>query len=105
MASVLLLSGGLLGLRTVSIVTAFPFMLLMVLMAYSLYKDLALECRLREEKEKLLHERLELLLLRESEREAARQAAEDAHPIAPEEPHLKSKMIDAPQSPDTPKEA
>jgi hypothetical protein len=46
-----------------------------------------------------------LLLLRESEREAARQAAEDAHPIAPEEPHLKSKMIDAPQSPDTPKEA
>ena len=43
MASALLLSGGLLGLRTVSIVAAFPFMLLMVLMAYSLYKDLALE--------------------------------------------------------------
>lgn len=86
MAGVLLLSGGLLGLRTVSIVTAFPFMLLMVLMAYSLYRDLALEWRRREEKSKLLHERLELLLLRESEREAARQAEEESHPTAPDEP-------------------
>ncbi|MFT5720357.1 MAG: glycine betaine transporter [Motiliproteus sp.] len=84
MAGVLLLSGGLLGLRTVSIVTAFPFMLLMVLMAYSLYKDLALECRRKEEQECVLHDRLERLLLRESEREAALQAEEEAHPTAPE---------------------
>lgn len=84
MAGVLLLSGGLLGLRTVSIVTAFPFMLLMVLMAYSLYRDLSLEWQRREEKEKLLDERIESLLLREPERDAALQAEEDAHPTAPE---------------------
>jgi len=84
MASALLLSGGLLGLRTVSIVAAFPFMLLMVLMAYSLYKDLALESRRREERDKLLNERIERLLLRESEREAERLAAEETHPTAPE---------------------
>jgi glycine betaine transporter len=55
-------------------------------MAYSLYRDLTLEWRRREEKSKLLHERLELLLLRESEREAARQAEEKTHPTAPDEP-------------------
>lgn len=86
MAAVLLLSGGLLGLRTVSIVTAFPFMLLMVLMAYSLYLDLARDWQLNIEKDKLLRKRLELLLLRESEREKVRQAEEDAHPTA--EPDL-----------------
>lgn len=84
MAGVLLLSGGLVGLRTVSIVTAFPFMLLMVLMAYSLYRDLSLEWQRREENDKLLHERVESLLLRDSEREAALQAEEEAHPTAPE---------------------
>ena len=84
MAGVLLLSGGLVGLRTVSIVTAFPFMLLMVLMAYSLYKDISLEWRRREEREGLLQQRLESLLLRESEREAALRAEEEAHPSAPE---------------------
>ncbi|MFT7261170.1 MAG: glycine betaine transporter [Glaciecola sp.] len=84
MASVLLLSGGLLGLRTVSIVTAFPFMLLMVLMAYSLYRDLSLESERLEEKNKLMHARIETLLLRESEREASLQAEEEAHPSAPE---------------------
>lgn len=98
MASALLLSGGLLGLRTVSIVAAFPFMLLMVLMAYSLYKDLALEARRREERDKLLNERIERLLLRESEREAERLAAEETHPTAPETPHPEPEEADALQS-------
>ncbi|WP_414432525.1 BCCT family transporter [Alcanivorax sp. IL2] len=98
MASALLLSGGLLGLRTVSIVAAFPFMLLMVLMAYSLYLDLALESRRREERDKLLNERIERLLLRESEREAERLAAEEIHPSAPETPHPESEEADALQS-------
>ena len=98
MASALLLSGGLLGLRTVSIVAAFPFMLLMVLMAYSLYKDLALEARRREERDKLLNERIERLLLRESEREAERLAAEETHPTAPETPHPEPEDADALQS-------
>ncbi|MFA7552771.1 MAG: BCCT family transporter [Spongiibacteraceae bacterium] len=98
MASVLLLSGGLLGLRTVSIVTAFPFMLLMVLMAYSLYRDLALEWLRKEEKNKLLNDRIELLLLRESEREAAHQAEEDAHPRAPEAPATEPEASEEPQA-------
>ncbi|MBN1615057.1 MAG: BCCT family transporter [Deltaproteobacteria bacterium] len=85
MAGVLLLSGGLYGLRTVSIIAAFPFMLLMVLMAFSLHRDLKLEVRRQEEKERLLHERIEQLLLREAEHEAERQIAEEIHPTAPEE--------------------
>jgi glycine betaine transporter len=85
MASVLLLSGGLYGLRTLSIIAAFPFMLLMVLMAFSLYKDLATEIKRREEKEAIIHARMEQWLLRESEREAERQAEEEIHPSAPEE--------------------
>jgi glycine betaine transporter len=93
MAGVLLLSGGLLGLRTVSIVAAFPFMILMILMAYSLYRDLSLEWLRREEKDKLLHERIELLLMRESEREAARQAKEVAHPTAPEPELVREQKI------------
>lgn len=87
MAGVLLLSGGLLGLRTVSILAAFPFMLLMILMAYSLYRDLSLEWLRREETEKLLNNRVEMLLLRESEREAVAQAAEDAHPVVEDAPN------------------
>ncbi|QIB66925.1 BCCT family transporter [Kineobactrum salinum] len=86
MASVLLLSGGLYGLRTVSIIAAFPFMLLMVLMAFSLHKDLAIEMRRRQEKEQLLHTRMEQWLMRESEREAERQMEEEIHPSAPESP-------------------
>ena len=85
MASVLLLTGGLNGLRTVSIIAAFPFMLLMVLMAFSLHKDLAAEIRRREEKDQLLHTRIEQLLMRESEREAERREEEEIHPTAPEE--------------------
>jgi glycine betaine transporter len=97
MACVLLLSGGLIGLRTVSIVTAFPFMLLMLLMAYSLYRDLSLEWQRREEKDKLLDERIESLLLRESEREAVRQAEEDAHPTAPEASETDFEVSSEPQ--------
>lgn len=85
MAAVLLFSGGLDGLRTVSIIAAFPFMLLMILMAWSLHKDLAREFRQRQETEQLLRSRLETLLLREAEREAARQAEEETHPSVPEE--------------------
>ncbi|WP_435105663.1 BCCT family transporter [Arhodomonas sp. AD133] len=88
MAAVLLLSGGLYGLRTVSIIAAFPFMLLMVLMAYALYRDLVLETRRLDEKEQLLRARLEHLLLREYEREAERQAEEESHPTVPEEPNV-----------------
>ncbi|MGM0577728.1 MAG: BCCT family transporter [Myxococcota bacterium] len=84
MASVLLLSGGLQGLRTVSIIAAFPFMLLMILMAWSLHRDLALDARRREQKDQLLRARVERLLLRESEREAEERADEELHPTTPE---------------------
>lgn len=84
--AVLLLSGGLDGLRTVSIIAAFPFMLLMVLIAFSLYRDLSKTFQQRDEKTRLLNTRLERLLLRESEREAERQAKEGSHPSTPEEP-------------------
>ncbi|QGT78600.1 BCCT family transporter [Guyparkeria halophila] len=84
MAIVLLLSGGLEGLRTVSIIAAFPFMLLMVLMAFALHRDLTQEFWQREEKERLIRQRVENLLLRESEREAERAAAEEVHPSAPD---------------------
>jgi len=83
-AAVLLLSGGLYGLRTVSIIAAFPFMLIMVLMTISLYKDLTLEFSRREKKELLLTTRLENLLLRESEHEEERLAKLESHPITPE---------------------
>lgn len=86
MAAVLLLSGGLVGLRTISIIAAFPFMLLMILMAVSLHRDLALEARMRDEKERVLRTRIERLLLRESEREEQWLAAEEVHPTAPESP-------------------
>jgi len=84
LALVLLLSGGLAGLQTVSIITAFPFMLLMILIAFALYKDLTLEFALKDEQARLLNTRIEQFLLREAEREAAREAAEEAHPTAPE---------------------
>lgn len=94
MASALLLSGGLLGLRTVSILAAFPFMLLMILMAYSLYRDLSLEWQRREETEKLLADRIEMLLLRESEKEAAIQAESEAHPTVEDAPSADLKKED-----------
>jgi glycine betaine transporter len=84
LAAALLFSGGLTGLQTISIVTAFPFMLLMVLIAISLYRDLSIEFAMREERERLIRTRMEQFLLRESEREAAREAEEEIHPHAPE---------------------
>ncbi len=99
MAAALLLSGGLLGLRTVSIVTAFPFMLLMVLMAFSLYRDLFQEWLRQEERNRILNQRIEQMLLRESEREAERQKEEEIHPTAPEapEPELALQAVTDPQ--------
>jgi len=85
MVVVLLLTGGLESLRTVSIIAAFPFMLLMVLIAVSLYRDLSQEIAAREEKARLLEIRIERLLLRATEREAAEKAEEEVHPTAPEE--------------------
>lgn len=81
---VLLLTGGLTSLRTVSIIAAFPFMLLMVLLAVSLYRDLSADIAFQEDKAQLLNKRVERMLLRESEREAAQQAQEETHPTAPE---------------------
>ncbi|MCC5987438.1 MAG: BCCT family transporter [Pararhodobacter sp.] len=84
--AVLLLTGGLESLQTVSIIAAFPFMLLMILIAVSLYRDLSHELALKAETERVLTRRIERLLLREAEREAARQAEDEAHPEAPEAP-------------------
>ena len=110
MAVVLLLSGGLEGLRTVSIIAAFPFMLLMVLMAFALHRDLSAEFWQHEEKERLIRQRIEAMLLRESEREAERAAAEEVHPTAPDTvlgpdaPHraVVGGQVEAPESGDDP---
>src|SRR5690606_30875354 len=61
-AAVLLLSGGLEALQTISIVAALPFMVLMVFMAGALLKALANEIRQKELHEALLLERLQRLL-------------------------------------------
>lgn len=61
-AGVLLLSGGLTALQTVSIVAAFPFMILMVFMAISLLKSLANEKRQTELHEAIIRGRLQQLL-------------------------------------------
>ena len=82
---VLLLAGGLESLRTVSIIAAFPFMLLMILLAVSLYSDLSQEIATRDEKAQLLERRIENLLLRESEREKAEKAEAEVHPTVPED--------------------
>ncbi|WP_127145382.1 BCCT family transporter [Pelagibacterium montanilacus] len=82
--AVLLLTGGLESLQTVSIIAAFPFMLLMILIAVALFRDLALEVATKNETDRLLALRIERLLLRDDEREAARQAEDEVHPSAPE---------------------
>ncbi|HEY9148104.1 MAG TPA: BCCT family transporter [Gammaproteobacteria bacterium] len=61
-AGVLLLSGGLSALQTISIVAAFPFMILMVFMAAALLKSLRIEQRQVELHEALMRERLQRLL-------------------------------------------
>ncbi|MDR9483661.1 MAG: BCCT family transporter [Sediminimonas sp.] len=81
---VLLLTGGLESLRTVSIIAAFPFMLLMCVIAVSLYRDVRQDFELQDEKARLLSSRIDNLLLRESERRAAEEAAEEVHPNAPD---------------------
>lgn len=83
-AAMLLMSGGLHGLQTVSIIMAFPFMILMILIAVALYKDLAFELAQESEKKLLLQGRIESLLLREDERDAAQLIQEGTHPTAPD---------------------
>jgi glycine betaine transporter len=61
-AGVLLMSGGLSALQTVSIVAAFPFMILMVFMASALLKSLRDEQRQTELHEALMRERLQRLI-------------------------------------------
>lgn len=95
MVVVLLLTGGLESLRTVSIIAAFPFMLLMVLIAVSLYRDLSRDVEMKAEKQRVLTRRIEHLLLREAEREASRQAEEELHPTVPEAPPSDATADDA----------
>ncbi|TVP56768.1 MAG: BCCT family transporter [Halomonadaceae bacterium] len=61
-AAVLLLSGGLAALQTISIVAAFPFMVLMIFMATSLLKALRTEMRQKELHEAILQERLQRMV-------------------------------------------
>jgi glycine betaine transporter len=61
-AGVLLLSGGLVALQTMSIVAAFPFMVLMIFMAASLLKSLRDEKRQQELHAALLQERMQRML-------------------------------------------
>jgi glycine betaine transporter len=70
---VLLVSGGLGALQTISIIAAFPFMVLMIFMATSLLRAFRDEQRQQELHEALLRERLQRLL---EERDAEREAAD-----------------------------
>lgn len=78
-AGVLLMSGGLDALRTMSIVAAFPFMVLMVFMAVSLLRSLRDERRQMELHEAVLRERMQRML-----EDHERRAARDAEPAAPD---------------------
>jgi len=80
-AGVLLMSGGLDALRTMSIVAAFPFMLLMVFMALSLLRSLREERRQLELHEAVLRERMQRMLEDYERRVAA--GREPAEPEAP----------------------
>ncbi|PFG62210.1 glycine betaine transporter [Thioclava sp. ES.031] len=92
MVVVLLLTGGLESLRAVSIIAAFPFMILMILIAISLYRDLAKEIAAQDAKARLLEARIERLLMRESEREAAEKSAAEVHPTVPEESNMQEQV-------------
>lgn len=61
-AGVLLLSGGLAALQTLSIIAAFPFMILMIFMAAALLKSLRNERRQQELHKALLMERMQRML-------------------------------------------
>lgn len=58
-AGVLLMSGGLEALQTISILAAFPFMILMIFMAAALLKSLRSELRLQELHRAILMERIQ----------------------------------------------
>ena len=68
-AGVLLLSGGLQALQTISVLAAFPFMILMVFMAGSLFRGLKEDRRRREERERQWFRRIERLLAETDARE------------------------------------
>lgn len=74
-AGVLLISGGLAALQTISILAAFPFMVLMIFMAVSLLRSLRDEQRQLELHEAITRGRM-MQLLEERDREKAEQQAE-----------------------------
>ncbi|NMT62197.1 BCCT family transporter [Marinobacter orientalis] len=74
-AGVLLVSGGLAALQTISILAAFPFMVLMIFMAVSLLRSLRNEQRQIELHEAITRGRM-MHLLEEHDRERAAQLAE-----------------------------
>lgn len=76
-AGLLLLSGGLAALQTISIVSALPFMVLMIFMAASLLKALRGEIRQKELRDAIMQERLQRLL---DAQDAADRQSEDADP-------------------------
>lgn len=82
-AGVLLVSGGLAALQTVSIVAAFPFMVLMIFMAAALLKALRNEVRQKELHDAILQERLHRLLV---EHEQAEEPLEEGFEEAWSEP-------------------
>lgn len=61
-AAVLLIGGGLTALQTISVVAAFPFMVLMIFMAFALHKSLRDEARQRELHNAMMRERLQRLV-------------------------------------------
>lgn len=61
-AIVLLMSGGLQGLQTASIVTALPFTIILVLMCFSISKALKMEEKEKKRQEKELRKELKMLL-------------------------------------------
>jgi len=79
-AGVLLVSGGLAALQTLSIVAAFPFMVLMIFMAVSLLRGLQADQRQREVREAELRRRI-MAMLEERERGGNdAEAGENARP-------------------------
>lgn len=76
-AGLLLLSGGLAALQTISIVAALPFMVLMIFMAASLLRALRGEIRQKELHDAIMYERLQRLIDAE---DAAAQPSEDVDP-------------------------
>ncbi len=86
-AGVLLLSGGLEALQTISIVAAFPFLVLMVFMAASLLKSLRNERRQIELREALMQERVQRMLeVFEAEQKKAENVPEFVSPVVTEDP-------------------